>query len=46
MMSVVGREAREKVNLAERNGGQVGDKWGFLQGHTSRQNITSKGVYA
>lgn len=45
MMSIVGREVREKVNLAERNGGQVGDEWGFLQGHASRQNIINKGVY-
>ena len=46
MMSIVGREVREKVNPAERNGGQVGDKRGSLQGHTSRQNIISKGVNA
>lgn len=28
-MSIVRREVREKVNIPGRNGGQIGDTWGF-----------------
>lgn len=45
MMSIVGRVVREKVNIPGRNGGQIGDTWGFRHWSTLPGKISQTRGY-